>query len=130
MNAAQTFPASSTTTHLQYMTNEERERLADEIREVLAEARLRGTVESARLGHELGWDKGWLAENCLGDGFERHPLLAGPGDFRREGAVVMSGLVVDGRVVHSHAAFGVRRRYAQTLRPSIPPATEALASRS
>ncbi len=71
---------------------------------------------SAELDRELQWDPEWLAENCLGDGMFKHPLLAGPEGWREQCvAIDMSGLVVDNRGVHSEATWGVQRTRAGDL---------------
>lgn len=74
---------------------------------ILRESRRREGLVSMRLGVDLEWSSAWLRENCCGDGFDPHPLLAGPGAWRDQAvAVAMSGEIVDGRGVHSQATFG------------------------
>jgi hypothetical protein len=74
---------------------------------IAREARRREAMTSMRLGTELEWSSRFLAQECLGDGFFAHPLLAAPGAWRDQAvAVVMSGEIVDGRGVHSQATFG------------------------
>lgn len=79
-------------------------------RHVLADARARNEADSAQLSGLLGWDWDWLAEHCLGDGFDKHRLLAAPGCWREQSlAVRMSGSIEDNRGIHSQATFGVIR---------------------
>jgi hypothetical protein len=68
--------------------------------------RRREQVISLRLGVDLEWSSRFLAENCFGDGFEPHPLLAAPEGWRDQSvSVAMSGEIRDGRGVHSQATF-------------------------
>jgi hypothetical protein len=77
---------------------------------ILRESRRREGVTSMRLGVDLEWSSAWLSENCLGDGFDRHPLLAGSESCALDTAITMTGLIVDGRGVHSQATFCADRR--------------------
>jgi len=42
---------------------------------------------------------------CLGDGWDRHPLLCGSQGASQCRAVAASGLILDGRGQHAHATF-------------------------
>ena len=72
---------------------------------ILRESRHREAMLAVRLDDGIDWSGTWLAENCLGDGFDRHHLLAGSEGCDRDRSVTMSGLVVDNHGVHSHATF-------------------------
>jgi hypothetical protein len=76
---------------------------------ILRESRQREAVTSMRLAVDLQWSSAWLAENCYGDGFDRHPLLAGSESCAVDTSVTMTGLIVDGRGVHSQATFCAER---------------------
>ena len=76
-----------------------------DVREVLADVRHREHMQAMRLGFDTEWSSDWLTENCLGDGFDRHHLLAGTESAATDRSVTMSGLIVEGRGVHSHATF-------------------------
>jgi len=73
--------------------------------EVIAQGRLDRELEDMRLKSTLGWDEDWLGRECIGDGFDPNPLLAGPGGFGLHGSASMSGEIVEGRGDHSHATF-------------------------
>ena len=68
--------------------------------------------EVRRREHHLSLDIGdndplnpLFADDCLGDGFWHHPLLAAPGHYIRERSVSMSGEIRDGRGYHPAATF-------------------------
>jgi hypothetical protein len=76
-------------------------------------SRRREDFTSACLGADLEWSEEWLTENCLGDGFFKHPLLAGPEGWRDQSvAVSMSGEIVDNRGIHSQATWCAERSRA------------------
>lgn len=58
--------------------------------------------DDPRVGEE---NPAWDDSDCRGDGFNRHPLLAAPGDFRSQGPVAMSGEIRDGKGYHPAATF-------------------------
>jgi hypothetical protein len=76
---------------------------------ILRESRKREAGIALDLAVELAWSSEFVAEDCLGDGFFSHPLLAAPGAWRAQSvSVTLTGEIVNGRGVHSQATFGVR----------------------
>ena len=79
--------------------------------QILRESRRREAALSLDLGADLAWSGQFILEECFGDGFFAHPLLAAPGAWQDQAvAVTMSGEILNGRGVHSQATFGVQDR--------------------
>lgn len=78
---------------------------------LMAAATRRSDLENHRLAADLEWSSRFIAYECIGDGSDPHPLLVAPGGWRKQSrSIAASGMINDGRGVHSHATFSTEAK--------------------